>query len=89
LRIDPSVYRANLQNNGRGRHLQPFDHNEILKFEPGKRFYIYLERQLIKKFSLETHDINGAIPNNLKYKDKGKKKANFFPNSDLYKDVNQ
>jgi hypothetical protein len=25
----------------------------------------------------------------LKYKDKGKKKANFFPNNDLYKDVNQ
>ena len=83
---------ANQQNNGHGRHLIPFDNSEILKFEPGKGKVapaVPPERQLIRKFSLETHDINGAAPNNLKYKDKGKKKANFFPNNDLYKDVNQ
>lgn len=72
--------------------MKPADHREILKFEPGKSKvapYLPPERPLIKKFSLETKDILGAIPGNLKYKDKGKKKANFFPNNDLYKDINQ
>ena len=49
----------------------PYDNSEILKFEPGKSKVapnLPPDRQLIRKFSLETHDINGAIPNNLKYK---------------------
>ena len=81
-----------MQNNFRGRHLIPVDNKEILNFEPGKSKvapYIPPERKMIKKFNLVTSDIKGAAPNNLKYKDKGRKKANFFPNSDLYKDVNQ
>ena len=36
-----------------------------------------------------TNDIAGAVPRDLKYKDKGKKKANFFPQSNLYKELNQ
>ena len=42
-----------------------------------------------KKYNyLETKDIPGAVPRDLKYRDRGKKKANFFPQNDLYKEVN-
>ena len=38
---------------------------------------------------MQTHDIAGAVPRDLKYKDKGKKKANFFPQSNIYRELNQ
>lgn len=44
---------------------------------------------MIPKFNLQTHDIAGAVPRDLKYKDKGKKKANFFPQSNIYRELNQ
>lgn len=69
----------------------PRDQEELLKFSPGYSKLVTSPpegRKMIPKFNLLTHDIAGAIPRDLKYKDKGKKKANFFPNNPVYKELN-
>jgi len=42
-----------------------------------------------KQYSLETTDIPGASVGNLKYKDKGKKKRDFYPTDDTHGFMNQ
>lgn len=39
--------------------------------------------------SLRTDDIPGAKPKNLKYKDRGKRKMNFYPNDTQHKFLNE
>jgi hypothetical protein len=48
-------------------------------------------RKILDKrlFSLATQDIPGAVVGNLKYKDKGKKKRDFYPTDDTHGIMNK
>lgn len=41
-----------------------------------------------KDFNLDISDIQGSHPRDMKYKDRGLKKMNFYPQSDNYKNLN-
>ena len=79
--FDKRHYEQNVMNNMKyGK--SPRDNEDLLNFNAGNVKLVATPpqgRKLIPKFNLQTHDIAGAVPRDLKYKDKGKKKANFFP----------